>query len=164
MNIFVLDHDIPTCATYHVDRHVVKMILESAQMLCTAINKAGGAAPYRSTHINHPCTKWVSESLSNWLWLKDLGLALNNEYQFRYETNKVHRSAEVIRALQAPNLPDLGLTPFAQAMPEEYKVPGNAIDAYRRFYIGEKSGFATWTRRKVPGWFTGPETSDSFNR
>ena len=159
MNIFVLDTDIPTCAAYHADRHVVKMILESAQMLCTAINQHGGRAPYKSTHIKHPCTLWAGESMSNWLWLKDLGLALHEEYQFRYETTKVHRSAEVIQTLVAPPIPDLGLTPFAQAMPDEYKVPGDAVEAYRRFYMGEKHSFASWTRRPTPPWYTIPSAS-----
>ena len=58
LNIFVLDRDIPTCARYHADQHVVKMILESAQMLCTVINLSGGRSPYKSTHPQHPCTLW----------------------------------------------------------------------------------------------------------
>lgn len=69
MNIFVLDEDIEKCARYHCDQHVIKMILESAQMLCTALNKKGHSTPYRSTHSNHPCVLWVEQSHDNFCWL-----------------------------------------------------------------------------------------------
>lgn len=153
MNIFVLDQDILTCAQYHADQHVVKMILESAQMLCTVVNETGGEAPYKATHIKHPCTQWARQSLSNWLWLQRLALALNEEYRYRYCVSRDHRSADVARELSPPQINDLGLTEFAQTMPDKYKVPGNAVAAYRRFYVGEKSHFAKWTRRKPPKWF-----------
>lgn len=153
MNIFVLDLNIRTCARYHADQHVVKMILESAQMLCTVINEAGGQAPYKTTHPHHPCTLWAGESLSNWHWLKRLALALNDEYQYRYRTLKDHRSAGMLKELKPPEIVDSGLTEFAQAMPERYRVSGDAVRAYRRFYVGEKSHFAKWTRRRRPKWF-----------
>lgn len=153
MNIFVLDTDIQTCSQYHADQHVVKMILESAQMLCTVLNKNGIRAPYRSTHVNHPCTLWAGQSLDNWRWLRDLALALNQEYGYRFDKEEDHKSALVARDLPEPPIANLGLTEFAQAMPEEYKVPGDAVAAYRRFYIGEKSRFVTWTKRPVPSWF-----------
>lgn len=155
MNIFVLDTDIPTCSHYHADQHVVKMILESAQMLCTVLNKNGIRAPYRSTHINHPCTLWAGESLDNWRWLRELALSLNQEYRYRFERDEDHKSAVVVRGLPEPPIENLGLTEFAQAMPDEYKVPGDAVTAYRRFYLAEKSHFATWTKRPVPDWFKG---------
>jgi hypothetical protein len=154
MNIFVLDRDIETCARYHADQHVVKMILESAQMLCTVLNEHGIPAPYRPTHRRHPCTLWAGASLANWRWLRALGLHLNEEYKYRYQKGRDHKSALVMRKLPLPPLPERGLTPFAQAMPEQYKVPGDAVQAYRNFYVGEKSAFATWTRREVPDWFT----------
>jgi hypothetical protein len=153
MNIFVLDRDIPTCARYHADQHVVKMILESAQMLCTVLNENGAAAPYKSTHRRHPCTLWAGESLANWRWLRELALQLNVEYRYRYEREKDHSSAVVAQGLPLPPIPDAGLTPFAQAMPDIYKVPGDAVQAYRQFYVGEKASFATWTRRPAPDWF-----------
>lgn len=153
MNIFVLDSDIQTCSQYHADQHVVKMILESTQMLCTVLNKNGIRAPYRSTHPNHPCTLWTGESLENWRWLRELALTLNQEYRYRFDREDDHKSALVARELREPPIPNIGLTEFAQAMPDEYKVPGDAVQAYRRFYLAEKSRFATWTRRPVPGWF-----------
>jgi len=153
MNIFVLDTDIIECARSHSDRHVVKMVLESAQMLCTVLHMNGLEAPYRPTHQNHPCTLWTGRSLSNWLWLRDLALALNDEYRYRYRRGEDHASASVARSLQPPRIEDRGLTEFAQAMPGEYRVPGDPVTAYRRFYSAEKAGFARWTRRPVPEWF-----------
>ncbi len=77
MNIFVLDKDIRKCAEYHCDQHVVKMIRESAQLMCTAMNKKGMHTPYKSAHANHPCVLWVERSFENFLWLKVLATALN---------------------------------------------------------------------------------------
>ena len=153
MNIFVLDRDIRTCARYHADQHVVKMILESAQMLCTVINQSGGKAPYRSTHTKHPCTEWAARSRSNWLWLRRLALTLNDEYHYRFRSASDHESARVCRDLSVPDIADHGLTEFAQAMPERYRVQDDPVEAYRRFYIGEKSRFAKWTRRRPPKWY-----------
>ncbi|MCX5836164.1 MAG: hypothetical protein NTX62_04190 [Deltaproteobacteria bacterium] len=154
MNIFVLDRNIRMCARYHADQHVVKMILEGTQMLCTVINQNGGNAPYKSTHVKHPCTQWVGRSLSNWLWLRRLTLALNREYLYRFGSVSDHESARVTKSLSPPLICDVGLTEFAQAMPDKYKVPGDPVQAYRRFYIGEKSRFAKWTRRMTPKWFS----------
>ena len=153
MNIFVLDTDIQKCAEYHADQHVGKMILESTQMLCTVLYKNGVKAPYKPTHTRHPCTLWAGKSLSNWKWLQSLAASLNKEYKYRFEHSKDHSSAVVAENLPDPPVEDLGLTEFAQAMPEAYKVPGNAVKAYRNFYNAEKAGFAVWTKRPVPAWF-----------
>lgn len=153
MNIFVLSRNIKKCAMYHCDKHIVKMILESAQMLCTAIWLSGGTAPYRKVHMKHPCTLWALESLSNWRWLRELTKELNEEYKFRYEKTIDHKSYEVVKTLQEPNIEDKGLTEFAQAMFEQFKVPGDPIKAYRQFYVGSKHLFAVWTKRPVPKWY-----------
>jgi len=153
MNIFVLDTDIRTCARYHADQHVIKMILEGTQMLCTVLNQYGIKAPYKPTHVKHPCTIWAGKSLANWMWLRNLTLLLNKEYLYRFGGTVNHKSAEVARQLSTPPLSDSGLTDFAQAMPLKYRVQGNPVQAYRNFYIGEKSRFATWTRRRPPKWF-----------
>jgi hypothetical protein len=153
VNIFVLDTDIRKCAEYHADQHVVKMILESTQMLCTVLNENGLRAPYKSTHVHHPCTVWTGASLANWRWLRSLALHLNEEYRYRFDRQTDHSSATVARDLPLPPIRDVGLTEFAQAMPAAYKAPGDPVRAYRQFYIAEKAGFATWTRRPVPDWF-----------
>ncbi len=152
MNIFILDEEIPACARYHCDQHVVKMILESVQLLCTTLNKKGYETPYRSTHIKHPCVLWVEESWSNFIWLRELAIALNDEYCLRFDKGVDHKSMQVLPALADLHFEDRGLTEFAQAMPEEYKVPGNAVLAYRNFYRGEKAAFARWTLRERPAW------------
>jgi len=157
MNIFVLDEDIKKCAQYHCDQHVVKMILESAQMLCTVLNKKGHSTPYRSTHIKHPCVLWVEESFDNFLWLAQLAEKLNEEYRYRFDKGTDHKSMAVISEISRYRFESVGLTEFAQAMPEQYKVPGDAVTAYRQFYLAEKMGFAKWTRRKLPYWVRVPE-------
>jgi len=163
MNIFLLDHDIERCAQYHCDQHVVKMILESVQILCTALNKRGVDTPYKSTHAKHPCVLWVGDSFDNFLWLKDLAFFLNDEYRYRFDKQVDHRSIDVLRAISRHRYPRRGLTGFAQAMPEEYKIPGDPVNAYRRFYIAEKKHFARWSRRSIPSWFdeTGTRTNES---
>ena len=153
MNIFVLDQDIERCARCHCDAHVSKMILESVQILCTALNKKGMQAPYRSTHVKHPCVLWVEESHDNFRWLARLARALNREYRYRYERDRDHASIAVLDQVEGMRFESRGLTEFAQAMPEHYKVPGDAVAAYRAFYLGEKAAFARWTRRAPPAWW-----------
>ncbi|EKO3555029.1 hypothetical protein RQV70_002372 [Vibrio fluvialis] len=154
MNIFILDDDIKLCAQYHCDQHVVKMILESVQLLCTALNKKGYETPYKSTHAKHPCVLWVEESYDNFLWLTELVRELNTEYKFRYDKSVDHKSMAVLELIQQHTYPSIGLTEFAQAMPDEYKIRGDAVSAYRRFYLAEKMVFARWTKRELPAWLT----------
>jgi len=146
MNIFVLDNDPIKAAQLHLDKHVVKMPLETAQML-SSIN--GG--PYKITHKNHPCTVWARQSKANYNWLVQLGFALCNEYSFRY--SKRHKCRDVIEKLKhAPEcVPDGDRTPFAQAMPDECK-RDNAVEAYKEYYRKHKKHIASWKNRDVPEW------------
>ncbi|KXI23570.1 pyrimidine dimer DNA glycosylase/endonuclease V [Photobacterium sanguinicancri] len=153
MNIFILDQDIKQCAQYHCDQHVVKMILESVQMLCTALNKKGFVTPYKSTHIKHPCVLWVEASYDNFIWLRDLTIELNKEYKYRYGKDTDHKSMAVLPQIADLVFPSIGLTPFPQAMPDIYKVDDDPILAYRQFYMGDKAKFAKWTKRSPPQWF-----------
>ena len=138
------------------------MILESVQILCTSLNKLGLETPYQSTHSNHPCVLWAGESFDNFLWLKDLTLLLNDEYRYRFDKQTNHRSIDVLYSISGYRYARRGLTPFAQAMPVEYKIPGDPVRAYRRFYSAEKSHFARWKKRDKPEWFV--ELADkSFN-
>ncbi|MDG5500967.1 pyrimidine dimer DNA glycosylase/endonuclease V [Marinobacter sp. BGYM27] len=154
MNIFVLDDDITKCAEYHCDQHAIKMILESVQLLCTALNKKGFSTPYKSTHAKHPCVLWVEASYDNFEWLVQLTLALNAEYRFRFDKTGDHKSIAVLSEIDKFRFERLGLTPFAQAMPDQYKQVGDPVSAYRQFYLGEKMGFAKWTKREVPLWIS----------
>ena len=151
MNIFILDLNPYRAAEYHCDQHVIKMLLESAQMLCTIAQKYGCDAPYRPTHAKHPCTLWLEQSRTNWEWLVELSRGLNEEYKKRYNKHIDHKSWTVIQSLTCPSeLPDVGLTPFAQAMPEHYRNPNDVVQAYRAFYVGEKLTFATWKNSQTP--------------
>jgi len=151
MNIFVLDTNIKKCAEYHCDKHVVKMLLETCQILCSTYyyTNESHKSPYKLAHKNHPCTVWARESLSNWLWLRDLGLALYDEYKNRYG-NKDHKSGDIILGLDTPNLHNKGLTRFAQAMPVEYR-DDDAVRAYRAYYVGEKKDILQY-KGNIPEW------------
>lgn len=152
MNIFYFDEDIDTCARYHCDTHVIKMILESAQILCTVSWMHEISAPYRPTHQKHPCVVWSNESLANWRWLKDLACALNQEYQYRFNPINNHRSYDVIQSLIEPPLPLIGLTKRPQVMPLEYQ-NASPVEAYRRYFARCKSHLAKWTKRSAPEWY-----------
>lgn len=152
MNIFILDRNIKKCAQYHCDQHVSKMILESVQIICTCLNKKGFKTPYKSTHAKHPCVLWMEESHSNFVWLKKLALELNLEFNYRYDRNKDHASINVLKEIQSYCYKDIGLTEFAQVMPDQYKYKNNPVRAYRAYYRKEKAAFATWTNRSIPHW------------
>ena len=153
MNIFYLDSNIEACARYHCDKHVIKMILESAQILCTVLWMHNIYAPYQATHQHHPCVLWANESLSNWLWLKDLAASLNKEYRYRFNHEKNHKSYDVILNLENPPLADFGLTEQPRVMPDEFK-QADPVRAYRAYYKNRKQHLAHWTKRAIPEWFT----------
>jgi len=157
LNIFVLDTDVEKAAKWHVDRHVVKMPLETAQMLCTSRHELGEAPehiPYKKAYVNHPCTIWARESYANYQWLCDMGIELCKEYTYRY--GKVHKCQAVIENC-IENTPDsnvftyLELTEYAQAMDEEYKL-SDPVLAYRKYYKLGKSHLHDWKYREAPEW------------
>ena len=149
MNIFVLDEDPVVAAKYACDKHVVKMILESAQMLCSVYPE--GTAPYKRSFYNHPCTKWVRASTQNYDWLINHAMALCFEYTRRYD--KVHKSQQVIEWCNnnKPELPIGILTEHPICMPDYCKTT-SVVESYRQYYIKEKSYFATW-KTETPYWF-----------
>lgn len=155
MNVFFLDENPKLSAQYHVDKHVVKMILETAQLLCGVHHSTGQVTdqvPYKLSHKNHPCAIWARESLSNYLYLCELGLELGKEYTHRY--GKRHKSIDVINwcVVNKPNIPDIGFTTPAMAMPDEFKVD-SVVESYRNYYMGAKSDLASWKNREKPFWF-----------
>ena len=155
MNIFVLDRNPVVAAQMQCDRHVVKMVLESAQMLSTAVNLLGGKGRYKSNHVNHPCSVWARETLGNFLWLYDHGMALAKEYTERY--GKRHKSEAVIQDCmdEIRPLPLYGLkhTPHPLCMPDEYKTD-DVVQSYRTFYLQDKVRFAQWNKtRPAPQWW-----------
>ena len=151
MNIFYLDHDPVSCAKLHCDKHVVKMVLEYAQLLSTAHHVAGSwkEPMYKPTHINHPSAIWARKSENNYKWLYSLFLATCDEYTHRY--GKIHKTdsklREVLKAV--PTSGQGGFTQPTQAMPNECK-RSCSIEAYRIYYREHKSGIATYKKRDVP--------------
>jgi hypothetical protein len=177
MNIFMLDADPIQAAQYMVDKHVVKMILESAQLLSTAhrildhqvirtyvpdgktrsrteyiMNDGRDDVLYQATHINHPCAIWTRESVSNYLWLADHFFGLCEEYTRRY--GKRHKCYDMGLLLQSPpkNLVEWESTMPPCAMPEDYVVPGDPVASYRNYYRYGKKHLFSWTNRDIPTW------------
>lgn len=155
MNIFILDQNPIKAAQYHNDKHTIKMILEHTQMLSTAIricsnDKVEGI--YKIAHINHPCSKWTRETRSNFLWLCEMTEELFQEYTRRY--NKNHKSYDTyIKCRNNANYIPIGyITPFAQAMPEEYK-DKDPVKAYRTYYLKDKKEFSKWKLGNIPDWW-----------
>lgn len=161
MNIFVLSYDPVEAAMMQCDKHVVKMILESAQLLSTAHHEFDSPYKdkcYRPTHKNHPCAKWVRESLSNYSWLYHHMLALGDEYTERYgKIHKTIRERAPVLGIPPPGIPTVGPTQFPLCMPDEYKIyddvgDPDVVGSYRAYYMGEKRSFATW-KTSPPDWW-----------
>jgi len=143
MNIFYLDKCPRKAAQYQYNKHVVKMILESAQMLCTAHHCYGDKdqvenVPYKQAHLNHPSTVWTRRSKSTYMWLYNHMMALGNEYTKRY--GKTHLSITKCKdflAIPPRHIQGDDWCQPPQAMPDEYK-DKCSIQAYWNYYIGEK--------------------------
>lgn len=151
MNIFFVNRDPIVSAQQLVDKHVVKMPLETAQLLCSAFPQ--GVAPYRRTHYNHPSAIWTRQSKQNYIWLIKHGLALCEEYTHRY--GKTHKSQAVILWCK-DNLSSLEFNsedfndPPA-CMPDECKT-GDSVASYQNYYRTHKSYIYNWTNRIKPDW------------
>ena len=180
MNVFYLDHDVTKCAEMHNDKHVVKMILEYAQLLSTAHRVLDGTIVvglsengrkqsryvlpdnresllYIATHLNHPSAVWVRQSDKNYSWLFEMFESLLEEYTYRY--GKKHACEKLVWALEVRpnNIPRGNFTEPTPAMPDEVKIVGDSIASYRNYYINNKSHLAKWKKRPVPLWY--PETN-----
>jgi len=171
---------VTKCAEMHNDKHVVKMILEYAQLLSTAHRYLDGTPVvghsdtgrkqsryvlhdgrdkllYASTHINHPSAIWVRQSDKNYSWLFEMFESLLEEYTYRY--GKKHACEKLVWALEVRpnNIPRGNFTEPTPAMPDEVKIVGDSIASYRNYYINNKSHLAKWKKRPVPLWY--PETN-----
>lgn len=177
MNIFFLDRDPRVAAQYHCDKHVVKMILESAQLLATAhrildgnmvveANKNGRkmkrwrlddsreSVLYTASHVNHPSAVWIRQNMDHYRWLYDLMYCLVVEYKHRYD-DKYHKCEEMLGPLlDAPyNIDVTDWVDPPQAMPDDAKVPGDSVEAYRNYYRIHKRRMANWKIRGTPFWY-----------
>ena len=150
MNIFYLDKDPIAAAVVQYNKHVVKMILESAQMLCAAHHILGNPddVPYKLAHKNHPCTIWVRENSLHYDWLYEHMMALGDEYTARY--NKTHMSINKCKHLNIHprNIPHETFEQPPQCMPDEYK-DKCSVQAYWNYYIGEKHVVANLKTEKL---------------
>ena len=176
MNIFYLHEDPIQNAKWHIDKHIVKMPIEYAQLMSTAHRLLDGEMYlgktaigrnikrwrlhderedilYKASHINHPSAIWVRESIENYFEMYKLYMAVLAEFTNRY--GKVHGSSKPSIALIRPpsNIPMVKGTQLPQCMPEMCKVKNNPILAYRNYYIVEKNSFASWKNREIPEWF-----------
>ena len=184
MNIFVLDRDPRKAARFHCDKHVVKMILESGQMMCTShwlhnlwshrktlkdFKRVRDAKefilknthpklipPWSMSHVRHPCTEWTANVTGNYIWHGELMRALLDEYTRRY--GKIHKSEEVYDWL-IKNMPvnmNHGMKgTHPLCMPDECKVPGDPVQSYRNYYNKHKAYMAKWKLGNVPHWYKG---------
>lgn len=153
MNIFILSKDPKKAAQLQVNKHVVKMVTETAQILSTChrvLESPYAESVYRKTHTNHPCCIWTRQSRQNYEWLYNHFLALLDEYTFRYQ--KTHACTKLVEILKNnPVKNNSGLTPFALAMPDQYKV-ACPVQSYKNYYINEKYHIFAWKNRKTPDW------------
>lgn len=157
MNIFYLDTNPELAAQMHCDKHVVKMILETAQLLSTAHHLVDGTPSiecYKLTHKNHPSSIWVRENKEQYQWAWHLLQALCKEYTHRYDkVHKVEWSGLLERLRQQPHGLSSGeYTAPPQCMPD-YCKHDITKTAYRNYYKQEKGSIATWNKtRPAPDW------------
>ena len=160
MNIFAIEQDQHgnidwTASAKAQDNYrVVKMILESCQMMCTAINLQHDeqVTPYRNVHAKHPSTLWVRESSSNFEYLVEHTLAMLEEYTERF--GKTHKCAGVLEKIldvyDESLFPKQEQTKLPLCMPQEFK-SDNIVDSYRRFYASKPR--IRYPENKIPAWF-----------
>ena len=189
MNVFILDEDPIVAAQLQCDRHVVKMILESAQMMSTAHRMLDGHSVkrpsksgkrmvnhwihpdpvldeqlYKAVHFAHPCTVWTMQTTANYRWHFTHFIGLCNEYKYRY--GKTHMTDTKLRRVlsQYPkNLPKKKLTPFALAMQHQPQCINrdDPVNSYRSYYNTKQENFKmVWTKRDDPEWFERMESND----
>lgn len=156
MNIFVLDIHPRIAASYHNDKHCVKMIVETAQLLSTSIifQQLPLTPITKTTHENHPCNVWARKNIDNFMWLSALGYSLSLEYTHRW--GKTHQYHEWFKSL--PKVFTICPTSFALAMPKEIDdrpetSPESAVESYRKYYTLCKRDIAFWSKRPNPNWW-----------
>jgi Pyrimidine dimer DNA glycosylase len=162
MNIFISDSNYVNCALALDDKRLVKMVLETAQLLSTAVNECGGSAPYKSTHKSHPCTIWARQTRGNFEWLLNHGFALALEYTERFK--KTHKCmfvlAEIEEKEMSKHIPDGPLMPFPNCTANatkgiSYKHISDVTEAYKQ-YLNARWATDTrkpvWTGRSKPIW------------
>lgn len=180
MNLFILDESPAAAAIAHCNKHVNKMIIETAQMLSTnhrfldgqmfyALSKNGRRIKkwnhpkydkvlYKTCHINHPSTVWLRQSHENYIWGYELFRCLSQEYTHRYK--KSHATWNLLKDLLAQlpsNIPIKPQTKFSIAISDDYSLAHihDPLEAYRQYYAKKhlEQFDMTWTNRDQPAWF-----------
>lgn len=164
MNIFATDTCPNQSAINLCDKHINKMLTEAYQMLGSALRRHGAddedmplnksGQPLIGGYAHHPCTRWAGDTSSNFEWLCDHAVAMSQEFTKRY--GHEHFCEKPVLQMQSMSwfIPQDDLTPFAQAMPDQYRIPDDSVRAYRRYYIHEKASFAKWEKGTAPPrWF-----------
>lgn len=180
MNIFYVDSDPEVAARNMVDRHVVKMILETAQLLSTAHRVIDGeefvgqtqtgrkakrwrlsgnadAIMYAATHINHPSAVWVRENSANYNWLYDHLLALGREYTYRYGRTHltIDKLKDILKDAPANIEQSKVMTKMPSCMDKQYIISLDPIINYRNYYNYGKTDLLRWSNRPPPKWIDG---------
>ena len=187
MNIFILDTNPITAARMHCDKHVPKMCVEAAQMMASALRRHGATdedmpltkagKPYKGGYAHHPCTVWAGESWANFEWLANHAITLCIEYTARFgKTHACEQPIVQMNTLHMKQFKQDKLTPFALAMPDEYRpkhstptmpidkdkyivshaVGSDAVKAYQAYYHSKQ--FAKWEKgTPAPDWWRGVE-------
>ena len=157
MNIYFLDETPEKSAKFLCDKHVPKMLLESAQMLSTAVQKYTDRIEelYKPAYPNHPMTKWVGFNRDCFRWALENAMSISQEYCKRFK--KLHKSSKIINNIYDNNyindIPDGFFKEPPQCMPDEYKDKDYVV-AYRKYYMGAKAYFAKWERGvPAPDWW-----------
>lgn len=177
MNIFYISHDPKKCAQWAVDKHVVKMILESAQLLSTShrlidgieytaktktgrnvkrwsLNDSRDNILYTATHINHPSAVWCRQNVNNYYWLSCYLMEHCEEYTYRY--GKIHKveSSGLLECLKtSPHaISKAAFFDPPAAMDTKYIISNDSVINYRNYYKQGKSHLHAWKNREPPEW------------
>jgi len=177
MNIFYLSKNPKECAEMHLDKHVVKMIIEYAQLLSTAHRILDGEEYFdlsannrkikrwrlsddreqrlmKASHINHPSNIWTRQNDSNYTWLCQMWYALCKEYTHRYGKTHSVETRLIDTVFRMPNNISEGVfTEPTPAMPDDCKIMNNSLASYHKYYNEKKTHFARWTKRAMPNWY-----------
>ena len=175
MNIFYLDESPKTCAMLHCDKHVVKMVIEYAQLLSTAHRILDGVewhdtgkkgqrvkrwrldhhddVIYKACHVNHPSAIWARQCYANYNWLRELWHNLCGEYTYRY--GRVHATEDKLKHILVIPPKNMKVLPFTEPPPAMKQfpqciVPGDSVQSYKNYYVEAKIDFAKWSHRKTP--------------
>lgn len=132
---------------------IVKMLLETTQLLCTALNENNIKSPYKSFNPKHPSCSWVIESSENWLSLYSYAEELTKEYTKRFD--KEHKCCYVIseckNIFRAQNFKSKEPTPLKMSMPKEFQDPNDIVGSYRKYYVSKPN--MIYPVNSIPGWF-----------